>query len=92
MVEKIFPPDYYRNGLAGLLADQYVLQQIISQELPKLSEHLSKFPEIDLAAVTTGWFLGLFFDCLPFQVCFKSLLWFNFTVVFVNTFLDAFCV
>lgn len=36
--------------------------------MPKLSEHLAKFPEVDLAAVTTGWFLGLFFDCLPFQV------------------------
>ena len=68
VVEKIFPPNYYRNGLAGLLADQYALQDIISQYLPKLAEHLSRFPEVDLAAVTTGWFLGLFFDCLPFQV------------------------
>ena len=68
VVEKIFPPNYYRNGLAGLLADQYVLQHIISQQLPKLFEHLTKFSDVDIAAVTTGWFLGLFFDCLPFQV------------------------
>ncbi|XP_076803369.1 uncharacterized protein LOC143447247 isoform X2 [Clavelina lepadiformis] len=72
VTEKIFPPDYYCNGLAGLLADQYVLQQILSQTAPKLMEHLMRFSDVDLAAVTTGWFLGLFFDCLPFQVLLRT--------------------
>nr|XP_009861938.1 TBC1 domain family member 2B-like [Ciona intestinalis] len=67
VIEVIFPEDYYRNGLAGLLADQYVLQKIIPLEIPKLNDHLTKYPEVDIAAVTTGWFLGLFFDCLPFK-------------------------
>jgi len=73
VTEKLFPPQYYRNGLSGLLADQYVLQHLLAQCLPRFSEHIAKFPDVDIAAVTTGWFLGLFFDCLPFQVVFGSI-------------------
>nr|CAB3266838.1 TBC1 domain family member 2B-like [Phallusia mammillata] len=67
VTEHLFPPHYYHNGLSGLLADQYMLQEILQQVLPRFSQHLQRFPEVDLAAVTTGWFLGLYFDCLPFR-------------------------
>jgi len=67
VTECIFPADYYSNGLAGLLADQKVLQTIVAEKCPRLNEHFSRFPEFDLATITTSWFLALFFDCLPFQ-------------------------
>jgi hypothetical protein len=36
--------------------------------LPKVDKHLGELG-VDLAAVTFGWWLSLFCDCLPVEVC-----------------------
>ncbi|GAA5866842.1 hypothetical protein JCM3774_001818 [Rhodotorula dairenensis] len=66
IIENILPSDYYTSHLLVSRADQQVLKDLVDRILPKLSVHLEE-QGVELSAITFGWFLSLFTDCLPIQ-------------------------
>lgn len=67
LLQNILPSDYYTSHLLVSRADQQVLKDLVDRTLPKLSVHLEE-QGVELSAITFGWFLSLFTDCLPIQV------------------------
>ena len=70
LLQNILPSDYYTSHLLVSRADQQVLKDLVDRTLPKLSAHLEE-QGVELSAITFGWFLSLFTDCLPIQVRFS---------------------
>lgn len=66
-LQNILPSDYYTSHLLVSRADQEVLKDLVDRTLPKLAAHLED-QGVELSAITFGWFLSLFTDCLPIQV------------------------
>jgi hypothetical protein len=83
LIERLLPPDYFAPSLLASRADQLVLTELVAQVLPKVDKHLGELG-VDLAAVTFGWWLSLFCDCLPVEVC----LWVS-RAVFVFGWMEA---
>ncbi|KAK4689732.1 small G protein signaling modulator 3, partial [Tremellales sp. Uapishka_1] len=71
MIDRLLPKDYFAPSLLASRADQLVLSDLVAQLLPKLDQHLQNLG-VDLASVTFGWFLSLFTDCLPVEVCLSA--------------------
>ncbi len=69
--QNILPSDYYTSHLLVSRADQNVLRDLVDRCLPNLAEHLEE-QGVELSAITFGWFLSLFTDCLPIQVSWAS--------------------
>ena len=67
ITERYFTPNYFDNNLVGAQADQHVLKDFIHEKLPRLWTHLEEI-DIEVSTVTLNWFLGIFFDAVPFQV------------------------
>lgn len=63
IVETIMPPDYYSKMLTASQVDQRVLQDLLSEKLPKLMAHLGQH-RVDLSFITFNWFLVVFADSL----------------------------
>ncbi|GMK58448.1 hypothetical protein CspeluHIS016_0504800 [Cutaneotrichosporon spelunceum] len=70
IIERVLPPDFYAPSLLGSRADQLVLSDLVTAHLPKISQHLTALG-VDLTALTFGWFLSLFTDCLPVETLFR---------------------
>jgi len=64
LVEHIIP-GYYSNTMAGLQADQAVLNHLVKEKLPRLWNFLKVIP-VDLNVMTTKWFMCLYIHTLPF--------------------------
>ncbi|XP_007461717.1 PREDICTED: TBC1 domain family member 2A isoform X2 [Lipotes vexillifer] len=63
IVETIMPADYYSKTLLASQVDQRVLQDLLSEKLPKLMAHLGQH-RVDLSFVTFNWLLVIFADSL----------------------------
>uniref|UniRef100_A0A2K6NTK6 TBC1 domain family member 2A n=3 Tax=Rhinopithecus roxellana TaxID=61622 RepID=A0A2K6NTK6_RHIRO len=63
IVETIMPTDYYSNTLTASQVDQRVLQDLLSEKLPRLMAHLGQH-HVDLSLITFNWFLVVFADSL----------------------------
>ncbi|XP_014441484.1 LOW QUALITY PROTEIN: TBC1 domain family member 2A [Tupaia chinensis] len=63
IVETIMPADYYSKTLTASQVDQRVLQDLLSEKLPRLTAHLGQH-RVDLSLITFNWFLVLFADSL----------------------------
>ncbi|XP_051017747.1 TBC1 domain family member 2A [Acomys russatus] len=63
IVETILPAEYYSKTLTASQVDQRVLQDLLSEKLPRLTAHLGHH-HIDLSLITFNWFLVLFADSL----------------------------
>lgn len=63
IVETIMPPDYYSKTLTASQVDQRVLQDLLSEKLPRLMAHLAQ-RRVDLSFITFNWFLVVFADSL----------------------------
>ncbi|BEI79922.1 hypothetical protein CcaverHIS002_0104510 [Cutaneotrichosporon cavernicola] len=70
IIERLLPADFYSPSLLGSRADQLVLSDLVTAHLPKISQHLAALG-VDLTALTFGWFLSLFTDCLPVETLFR---------------------
>ncbi|ORY85608.1 hypothetical protein BCR37DRAFT_391377 [Protomyces lactucae-debilis] len=70
IVEKILPPRYFTPDLLTSRADQMVLKHFVKELCHKLHKHLATL-SIDLEAITFGWFLSIFTDCLPAELLFR---------------------
>ncbi|BGP30413.1 hypothetical protein JCM10296v2_002167 [Rhodotorula toruloides] len=66
IIENILPSDYYTSHLLVSRADQQVLRDLVERIMPKFAAHLDEHV-VELSAITFGWFLSLFTDCLPIQ-------------------------
>ncbi|XP_070451869.1 TBC1 domain family member 2A isoform X7 [Equus przewalskii] len=63
IVESIMPADYYSKTLTSSQVDQRVLQDLLSEKLPRLMAHLGQH-RVDLSFITFNWFLVVFADSL----------------------------
>ncbi|XP_006887028.1 PREDICTED: TBC1 domain family member 2A [Elephantulus edwardii] len=63
IVETIMPADYYSKTLTASQVDQRVLQDLLSEKLPRLMAHLGQH-HVDLSLITFNWFLVIFVDSL----------------------------
>ncbi|KAH9448959.1 hypothetical protein Pst134EA_028244 [Puccinia striiformis f. sp. tritici] len=66
IVDKILPPHYYTSHLLTSQADQRVLKVLVHKYLAELDDHFDAL-DVELPAITFGWFLSLFADALPIQ-------------------------
>lgn len=58
---------YYQKDLAGLQVDQSVFKALLSEKLPKIAAKLTVL-DIEVAPMTTQWFLCLFVNTLPLEL------------------------
>ncbi|XP_052032414.1 TBC1 domain family member 2A isoform X2 [Apodemus sylvaticus] len=63
IVETILPAEYYSKTLTASQVDQRVLQDLLSEKLPRLTAHLGQH-RVDLSLITFNWFLVVFADSL----------------------------
>ncbi|GAB1288488.1 TBC1 domain family member 2A [Apodemus speciosus] len=63
IVETILPAEYYSKTLTASQVDQRVLQDLLSEKLPRLTAHLGQHG-VDLSLITFNWFLVVFADSL----------------------------
>ncbi|CRK25071.1 hypothetical protein BN1723_013483 [Verticillium longisporum] len=70
IVESICPTDYYDKSLLTARADQQVLRQLVTEILPRLSDHLD-YLGVDLQIMSFQWFLSVFTDCLSAEALFR---------------------
>jgi len=68
IIERILPDDFFSPSLLPSRACPLVLLDYVQELLPKLHTHLVDLG-VDLAAICFSWFLSLFTDCLPIEVC-----------------------
>lgn len=72
IVERILPDDFFSPSLLPSRACPLVLLDYVQEHIPKLYSHLNDL-DVDLAAICFSWFLSLFTDCLPVEVCVKPI-------------------
>ncbi|EPY78645.1 TBC1 domain family member 2A, partial [Camelus ferus] len=70
IVEVIMPADYYSKTLLASQVDQRVLQDLLSEKLPRLMAHLGQH-RVDLSFITFNWFLVVFADSLISNILFQ---------------------
>ncbi|XP_053423912.1 TBC1 domain family member 2A isoform X2 [Nycticebus coucang] len=70
IVETILPADYYSKTLMASQVDQRVLQDLLSEKLPRLMAHLGQH-RVDLSLITFNWFLVVFADSLISDILFR---------------------
>ncbi|XP_021100179.1 TBC1 domain family member 2A isoform X2 [Heterocephalus glaber] len=63
IVESIMPAEYYGKTLMASQVDQRVLQDLLSEKLPRLMAHLGQH-HVNLSLITFNWFLVVFADSL----------------------------
>jgi small G protein signaling modulator 3 len=69
IIERLLPEDFFSPSLLPSRACPLVLLDYVREFIPKLHAHLTHLG-VDLAAICFSWFLSLFTDCLPVEVCF----------------------
>lgn len=64
--ENILPLDYY-SDLLGVLIDQKIFEEILTERFPKLVAHMQKL-NYQLDMIAFQWLVTLFFNCLQHDV------------------------
>ncbi|OCF41132.1 hypothetical protein I317_05046 [Kwoniella heveanensis CBS 569] len=70
LIDRLLPANFYSPSLLASRADQAVLNDLVTQLVPKVHVHLEGLG-VDLASITFGWWLSLFTDCLPVETLFR---------------------
>ena len=68
ITERLLPGEWFSPSLLVSRACPLVLLDYVQDLLPKLYAHLMQLG-VDLPAICFSWFLSLFTDCLPVEVC-----------------------
>lgn len=68
IIERVLPDDFFSPSLLVSRACPMVLMDYVQEYLPNLQSHLTSLG-VDLPAICFSWFLSLFTDCLPVEVC-----------------------
>ncbi|XP_006889958.1 PREDICTED: TBC1 domain family member 8B [Elephantulus edwardii] len=58
-------PDYFNRRIIGALVDQAVFEELIRDQLPQLTEHMTDMTFF--SSVSLSWFLTLFISVLPIE-------------------------
>ena len=67
IIHNILPKDYYSANMVGSRVDQIVIESILVNKFPEISKKF-KQSGVELAVVTTGWLVCLFFNSFPTEV------------------------
>ncbi|VDN97988.1 unnamed protein product [Rodentolepis nana] len=66
IVEHIFPPNYFNEGLIAAQADQIILRNLIDKYCLRLSEIMQNL-EVDISTITFNWFIAVFINSVPVE-------------------------
>lgn len=66
-IQSLLPSDFYTPSLLGSRTEQAVLEEYVSELLPEVASKLEDLG-MELSALTFGWVLSLFTNCLPIEV------------------------
>ncbi len=69
-IQTLLPPDFYTASLLGSRTEQAVLAGYVKELCPDITNKLDDLG-VDLSAVTFGWILSLFTNCLPVEVSYS---------------------
>jgi len=67
LIENFLPPDYFTQGLAGLMIDLKVLDDLVTIRLPELKAHFTSC-YFDLSVVAMNWMMTIFVASCPLEV------------------------
>ncbi|EDV28607.1 uncharacterized protein TRIADDRAFT_51695 [Trichoplax adhaerens] len=70
IIDFIMPTEYYANSMLAAQADQRVLQELLTEKLPRLAAHFNQHG-IELTYITLQWFLTVYIDNIPIQTVFR---------------------
>lgn len=68
-------PGYYSTTMYGVVIDQLVLEDLISEHLPALWKHFKQHG-LQISVASTPWLLTLFINTMPLHLAFRVLDWF----------------
>lgn len=63
---------YFSSSMYGVLLDQVVLERLVENYMPKITEHF-KAKQIQLSVACLPWFLTLFINSMPLPFAFRIL-------------------
>lgn len=66
LIEVILPIDYYTN-MMGVLTDQHILRDILSERNRRLSKHFTKI-DLDPTIPSMQWLVTLFANSMHYEV------------------------
>ncbi|KAJ9112855.1 hypothetical protein QFC19_000410 [Naganishia cerealis] len=66
IIKNMLPDDWFTSSLQGSMIEQAVIGDLVATLLPDVEVHLLSLG-VDLSAITFGWILSLFANCLPFE-------------------------
>lgn len=76
IIEQKLPKRYYTPDLLSSRVDQSVLKHLMASSMPRLGHYLEELG-VQLEAITFGWFLSIFTNCLPPRVSLHYMFFFT---------------
>lgn len=66
IIKNMLPDDWFTTSLQGSMIEQAVIGDLVTSTLPDIAEHLQDLG-VELSAITFGWILSIFANCLPIE-------------------------
>ena len=66
IIKNMLPDDWFTASLQGSMIEQAVIGDLVESLLPDVAAHLQDLG-VELSAITFGWILSLFANCLPIE-------------------------
>lgn len=66
IIKNMLPDDWFTSSLQGSMIEQAVIGDLVTTMLPDVAEHLQDLG-VELSAITFGWILSIFANCLPIE-------------------------
>ncbi|GHJ85908.1 hypothetical protein NliqN6_2310 [Naganishia liquefaciens] len=66
IIKNMLPDDWFTSSLQGSMIEQAVIGDLVESLLPEVAAHLQDLG-VELSAITFGWILSLFANCLPIE-------------------------
>lgn len=66
IIKNMLPDDWFTASLQGSMIEQAVIGDLVESLLPEVAAHLQDLG-VELSAITFGWILSLFANCLPIE-------------------------
>jgi hypothetical protein len=66
IIKNMLPEDWFTPSLQGSMIEQAVITDLVATLLPDVAEHFQEMG-IEVSAITFGWILSIFANCLPIE-------------------------
>lgn len=66
IIKNMLPDDWFTSSLQGSMIEQAVIGDLVTTMLPDIAAYLEDLG-VELSAITFGWILSIFANCLPIE-------------------------